>query len=181
MCSAARFCVLLVLAVSLCAQTRDQQRLAELDFISTRLPKLHVNFFYQLNPADFKAAAQTLGAQIPDLSDQQFAVRLAQLVAMAGDEHTYLNLASIPGLQTHPIGFRWLDDGLFVSSAAPEYSQALRAQLIKIGDTPIDDVMTKMAAIIPGNVQWRRHQLQGYARIMEVLQGLDILPPASSR
>ena len=128
-----------------------------------------------------KRPLQTLGAQIPDLSDQQFAVRLAQLAAMAGDEHTYLNLASIPGLQTHPIGFRWLDDGLFVSSAAPEYSQALRAQLIKIGDTPIDDVMTKMAAIIPGNVQWRRHQLQGYARIMEVLQGLDILPPASSR
>ena len=169
----------LMLAAGLSAQTRDQQRQADLDFISTRLPRLHVNFFYQLNPTDFNAAVQSLSAQIPNLTDEQLAVRLAQLVAMAGDEHTYLNLASIPGLQTQAIGFRWLDDGLFVSSAAPDYTQALRAQLVKIGDTPMSDVLTKIGSVVPGNSQWRRYQLQGYARILQVLQGLDILPPAS--
>jgi hypothetical protein len=80
-----------------------KQRQADLDFISTHLPRLHVNFFYQLNPTDFNAAVQSLSAQIPNLTDEQLAVRLAQLVAMAGDEHTYLNLASIPGLQTQHV------------------------------------------------------------------------------
>jgi hypothetical protein len=54
------------------------------------LPKLHLNFFYQLNPQDFNQAVQAVDAQIPVLSDAEFNVRLAALAAMARDPHTMI-------------------------------------------------------------------------------------------
>src|SRR5215471_16357397 len=64
--------------------TVTQQRMADVQYVATQLPALHPNFFFQLNQADFNAAVQTLLSKIPNLTDAEFAVGLAQLVAMAG-------------------------------------------------------------------------------------------------
>jgi hypothetical protein len=71
--------VLISRGLSAQTPTRDQQRLADLQFVATQLPGLHPNFFFQLNPADFNVAVQSLTAQISNLTDDEFAVRLAQL------------------------------------------------------------------------------------------------------
>ena len=161
--------------------TRDQLRFADLNYVTAQVPKLHVNFFFQLNHADFDNAAQTLQTLIPTLTDAEFYVRLAQLVAMAGDEHTtlYLDGASgaKAGFQQFPLAFRWLDDGVFVTEAAAEYSKALGTQLVRVGGMPIDDVTQELATIIPhANAQWVRHRAESYLRGQQILQGLDILP-----
>ena len=158
-----------------------QQRQADLQFIATQLPKLDVNFFSQLNRADFNNAVQSLSAQISSLSDAEFMVRLAALAAMAGDPHTalYLNgtAAANAGFQQFPLSFRWLDDGVFVSRAGPEYSQALGMQLIKVGDTPIAQVAAQLATIIPhANMQWVYYFAEQYLPGQQILQGLDLLP-----
>jgi hypothetical protein len=106
----------LLLAVSLGAQTsRDQARRTDRNFVGTQLPKLHVNFFFQLNPADFAQAVAALDAQVPLLTDAEFNMGLAKLVALAGDEHTTLLFnganAMRAGFQQFPLEFRWLDDG----------------------------------------------------------------------
>ena len=84
------------------AQTnsRDQLRWQDLNYVSTQLPKLHVNFFFQLNPQDFNQAVQAVDAQIPFLTDTEFNVRLAALAAMAGDPHTMIFPAG--GRRSHP-------------------------------------------------------------------------------
>src|SRR5258708_5232200 len=91
-------------------RAQDTARLADLNYVASQVPKLHVNFFFQLNSADFNNAVQAVQAQIPTLSDAEFYVRLAQLVAMAGDEHTYLYLdgtqAASAGFQQFPLLFR---------------------------------------------------------------------------
>jgi uncharacterized protein (TIGR03437 family) len=163
-----------------------QQRQADLQFIATQLPKLDVNFFSHLNPADFNDAVQSLSAQIPNLTDAEFMVRLAALAAMAGDPHTLLYLdgtaPAYAGFQQFPLSFRWLDDGVFVTRAGPEYSQALGMQLIKVGDTPIAQVIAQLATVIPhANMQWVDHFAQQYLPGQQILQGLDLLPstPAS--
>ena len=133
----------LALVVSCCharAQTaRDQARLQDLSFIATQLPKLHANFFFQLDPAAFAQAASALQNQIPTLTDAQFYVGLAQLAAMAGDGHTFIDLndsaAANAGFQTFPLYFFWMDDGVFVTGAAAEYSQAIGTRLVQVGDT----------------------------------------------
>src|ERR1700686_613656 len=113
------------------ATSRDQLRRQDLSFVSTQLPKLHLNFFFQLDPQLFNQAVQAVDAQIPVLTDAEFNVRLAALAAMAGDPHTMIFPAVLADAQTQkfPLVFRWLDDGVFVTSASDEYAKALGARL----------------------------------------------------
>ena len=158
-----------------------QARLQDLSFVSTQIPKLDPYFFSQLNPADFSGAAASLQSQVSTLTDAQFLVGLARLVAMAGDAHTvvYLNdpnAVSI-GFQPLPITFLWLDDGVFVNGAAVQYSQALGARLVAVGGTPMDQVEQALGTIIPHqNAQWLHAFATQYLRLPFVLQGLGILP-----
>ena len=84
--------------------------------------------------------------------------------------------------QKFPLVFRWLDDGVFVTSAANEYAQALGTRLIAMGDTPIDEVMRQLGTLIAhNNQQWLHYYGAQYLPYQPVLKGLGILPdtPAS--
>jgi uncharacterized protein (TIGR03437 family) len=169
--------VALVGLLSAQTSTRDQQRLADVQYIATQLPDLHPNFFFQLSSSDFNAAIQTLTGQVPNLTDAEFAVRLAQLVAMAGDPHTALYLIG----PTFPLSFRRLDDGMFVTGAGPEYAKALGTRLVQVGDTDIGTVLTQLGTVIPHtNMQWVQYEAQNYLRVQQVLQGLDLVPATAS-
>lgn len=178
--------VLLILSGSLWAQTsRDQARRADLNFVGTQLPKLHVNFFFQLNRDDYAKAVAALDAQVPTLTDAEFDVGLAKLVALAGDEHTTLLFTGgnsvKAGFQQFPLQFRWLDDGVFVTAAASEYSRALGTRLVGVGNSSIDDVVRQLERVIPhSNSQWVHFVAQSYLRGQQILEGLDIVPAAST-
>jgi uncharacterized protein (TIGR03437 family) len=170
-------------AASLQAQSTSQQQLyrADLNYVATQLPRLHANFFFQLNQADFNPAVNQLDSQIPNLTDSEFYVRLAGLVAMAGDPHTafYLNTAS--GFQQFPMQFRWLDDGVFVTGAAPEYAQAMGTQLVAVGDFGMDVVEAKLAGIIPHtNPYWVHQTGARFLSVLQILEGLDLVPSTAS-
>ena len=165
----------LVFAGCLFAQTSatSQQRQTDVQYVASQLPALHPDFFFQLNPADFNNAVQLLTAQAPTLTDPEFAVRLAQLVAMAGDPHTTLYLTG----PAFPLTFRALDDGVFVTGAAPEYSNALGTRLVAVGSTDISTVLAQLATVIPHtSMQWVQYEAQSYLRVQQILQGLDLVP-----
>jgi uncharacterized protein (TIGR03437 family) len=160
-------------------------RKADLDFVVTNVPALHPNFFYQLDRPAFQAAVDSLNAKIGSLTDAEFYVQLAALVAMAGDAHTLINLYGSPaaqaGFATFPLQVQWLDDGVFVTGASPAYAQALGAQLVQVGGVPIDQVMQKLGTIIPhDNEQWLRYMSHLYLPVQQVLQGLDIAPAGAT-
>ena len=156
------------------------RRTQDLNFVATQLPNLDPNFFSNLSRTDFQQAVNALQADLSTLTDAQFYVRLAQLVAMPGDAHTYLYLASAPGFQTLPLHLRWLDDGVFVTSAGPEYTAALGTRLIAVGSLPIDDVMGRLGTVIPHeNDQWLHYAAQTYLIQQQTLEGLGIIPEAS--
>jgi uncharacterized protein (TIGR03437 family) len=155
-------------------------RMQDLNFVATQLPKLDANFFAQLSPAAFQQAVNTLQTNIATLTDAQFYVGLAQLVAMAGEPHTSLYLYNAPGFQQLPLHLRWLDDGVFVTSAGPEYTRALGARLVGVGDYSIDEVMQRLATIIPhDNDQWLHYMAQIYLAQQQALQGLGMIPEGS--
>jgi len=173
----------LLLAAPFFAQNQSHQQVlqADLDYVTNQLPKLHVNFFYQLSPAVYNQAASLLGSQIPNLTDAEFYVGLQELVALAGDEHTSLYLNQASGFQQFPLQFQWLDDGVFVTAAASGYAQALGAQLIEVGDTPIGQVFNDLSAVIPhSNLQWVQHVGAQYLSVQQILQGLDLVPAGAT-
>jgi len=176
---------LLLFATGLSASVPVASRQADLDFVANQLPKLHVNFFSQLDPTQYQQAVADLAAEMATLTDAEFYIRIAALVAMAGDPHTHLYLGGPPaaamGFQQFPLYFRWLDDGVFAIDAAPQYSQALGAELVRVGDSSIDDVMAGLGTIIPHtNSQWVRSYGQADLRVQQILQGLDLLPVAAT-
>jgi uncharacterized protein (TIGR03437 family) len=167
--------VLPVQAVSTAARQQD------LTYISTQLPKLHPNFFFQLDPAQFQQAVSALNAKVSTATDAEFYVGLAQLVAMAGDAHTSLSLqGSVSpslGFLTLPLTFIWLDDGVFVTGAAPAYSRAIGNRLVAVAGMPIDQVIQQLTTVIShGNDQWVHHVAQQYLAGQQILQGLHIAP-----
>jgi hypothetical protein len=134
------------------------------------------NFFSKLSPADFQRAVNNLQANLETLSDAQFYVSLAQLIAMSGDAHTYLYLSNAPGFQALPLHLRWLDDGVFVASAGPEYTQALGTRLVGIGSLSIDEVIQRLGTVIPHeNDQWLHYAAQTYLIQQQILQGLGVV------
>jgi uncharacterized protein (TIGR03437 family) len=160
-------------------------RQADLDFVANQVPKLHANFFYQLDPTVYQAAADALAADLPNLTDFEFYDRLAALIAMAGDPHTaiYLNstAATNSGFQSFPLVLTWLDDGVFVTGAAAPYARALGTQLVAIAGTSIDEAVQAAAALVPhNNPQWLEYELQTYLRGQQILQGLHVAPPGET-
>src|SRR5690348_13941789 len=110
---------LLLACESPCAsQVSAVLRQQDLNFVTDQLPKLHQNFFFQLDRAAFQKAAADLGSRLGSMSDAEFYVGLSQLIAMAGDAHTAISIngsaAAAIGFQNLPLGLRWLDDGIFV-------------------------------------------------------------------
>jgi uncharacterized protein (TIGR03437 family) len=184
-----RRCVALLLLLSSaspCATlVNTALRQQDLDYVTVQLPKLHKNFFFQLDRTAFQKASADLATRIATASDAEFYVGLSQLIAMAGDAHTAIGLngtaAAAIGFQTLPLGFRWLDDGIFVSSTIPDYARALGNKLVAVGGVPIDEVTRQLATVIPhGNDQWVRYTSQSYLAGQQILEGLHIVPPAPS-
>src|SRR5437764_15176720 len=73
-------------------QVPAASRQQDLDFVSNELPKLHLNFFFQLDQAKFDQATNSLSSRINSATDAEFYVGLSQLIALAGDAHTNMAL-----------------------------------------------------------------------------------------
>jgi len=162
-------------------QITTAARQADLNYVADIVPARHANFFFQLNPARYNQAVANLQAQISTLSDAEFYVSLAGLLALAGDPHTFIALtgarAAVAGFQSYPLQFRWLDDGVFVTAAAAPYTQALGAQLVAVNGVPIAQVVQSLSTIIPAaNDQWLHHRAAEYLLGEQILQGLHVLP-----
>src|SRR5689334_21172710 len=149
--------LLTLLSLTCCCAAAQQvstaARQQDLDYISTQLPQLHPNFFFQLDRARFDQAVSALVAKAPTATDPEFYVGLSQLIALAGDAHTSIALngtaAAALGFRSFPLAFRWFDDGVFVTGAPSQYSRALGAQLVAVGSTPIAQVMQQLGTAIP--------------------------------
>ena len=165
-------------------QVSSAARQQDLSFVSDQLPKLHPNFYFQLDPALFQQAVSMLSSKLATVTDAEFYVGLAQLVAMAGDGHTSILLFGSPaatiGFHTFPLTFRWLDDGVFVTAAPAPYARAVGAQLVALGSTPIAQVIAQLGTVIShSNDPGVQSLAQQYLAGQQILQGLGILPPGS--
>lgn len=177
-CAFTRAAVLLLVVSDALAQTSLAGRTQDLDFVQYFLPGMHADFFYQLNPATYYQAASALQTRIGSATDAEFYMGLAQLIAMAGDMHTTIDPEDyFYGYGSLPLTLRWLDDGLFVTAAAPEYSQTLGTQIVAVNGMPISQVVTLIgSAFAYANDQWLHETVQTRLPSLFVLEGLDIIP-----
>jgi hypothetical protein len=162
----------------LLAQTGSQWE-ENLNSLVKELPKRHVAPFTYISQADFLAAAERLRADIPTLSDPQILMRMAALVTLLEDSHTVLRWPMNEPI--YPIGLLVFDDDLFGVAAYADAAEALGARLLRVNGYPIEDVIAKVATIIPHeNEAWLGAQLPNFLIRSEVLAGLGIIDKADA-
>lgn len=165
----------------LAAQTRDERWRQDVAFVGTELPQRHVNPFTRVSSADFQRALGQLSQAVPNLTDSEIKTELARIVALIGDGHTSLNLGqAAAGFNALPLELYSFDDGVYVLSAAAEYSRAVGARVLRIGQRSIREALDAVATVISHeNDAWVRHNAPRYLALAELLQALKITPDFS--
>lgn len=149
----------------------------DLEFLASELPQRHISAFHTISQAEFEAAVVALDAAIPDLSYEQFVVRLMQLVALIGDSHTALAWNTMGDFAVIPLQMAVYPDGIYVIAADRDYEVVLRGRLVEIENMPVDDVLAQLSTIVSyENDQWLRKQAGGLLSVADILVGLEILP-----
>ena len=170
--------IFLAVALLICAPARGfaitaAQWQSDLQFLVSHLRSTHPNLYFHVSAQDFNAAVNDLNQRIPQLNDGQITVEMMKLVALVGDAHTSLWAQFTP----LPVRLQWFSDGLFVNGAAPEYSRALGAKVLEIGNLPVDQVYAAISTVISHeNDQWVRQMSQVYLGNADVLAGLGVTP-----
>jgi hypothetical protein len=173
-----RYALLMLALVRFAAAdtARDLAWQQDLDTLSTQLPRLHPNLFFQVNRSEWTGAVAQLRGLIPQLTDVQVMAGLARVTAMVRDGHTNLFLTQRNStFHLLPLQMRWFEDGLFITGAGPGYPRALGARVVQIGDVPLDQTYMLIGGIISHeNDSWVREISPLYLVDADLLQGLGI-------
>src|SRR5215216_6419353 len=123
----------------------------DLCYMAEELPKRHANLFHTMTCEQFSCAVEKLYKRIPSLAQHEIIVELARIVAMVGDGHTGVRLATDPkiGFRRYPLKLYLYKDGLFVQAVDREYAHAAGARIIKIGNASADQAYKGVRDLLP--------------------------------
>ncbi|HEX3142355.1 MAG TPA: hypothetical protein VHQ64_00155 [Pyrinomonadaceae bacterium] len=154
----------------------------DLQSLATQLPVSHVNAFTRISRAQFDQMVADLDRDIPSLQDHEIVARMMQIVASIGDAHTTLSSSgSLLRFRTYPIKTYWFTDGLYVTSVASSYPQALGKKLTRFGTQTSSEANTKVATVISHeNDAWLNAQAPAQFSSPEILQALRVFPGLQS-
>ncbi|MDH3587866.1 MAG: S41 family peptidase [Gammaproteobacteria bacterium] len=141
----------------------DQQWTADLQQLATSIKTIHFKPFHVLPEVEFNAAVEQLESQIPELSEREIIVRMAEIVARLGDGHTRLHIPrlypelALPAELGHsgtkppkfdslkfrqsPVRFQLFSDGLFVVAATPRHRDLIGQKVLSFDETPVDEAI----------------------------------------
>ncbi len=152
---------------------------ADLRTLATELAARHHNLFFRLPRERWDRLVEEAGRGLSSLDRAGLAVRLARLVAAAGDGHTELGLDGIPGFGRLPLVFERFDDGLFITGIDDAHAAFRGKRVTHLGKL---EVAAAVAAVEPlishDNAGSQSVRVGTYLAIPEVLTTLGITHPS---
>jgi hypothetical protein len=130
--------------------------------------------FDKLYPGgQFNEQLTAIRRDAPQLSSAELKLRLMRLVASAHVAHT--TIEEPLGFHRLPLVFYWFSDGLAVTFAAQEYSEALGAHVVRIGSMTPEQLEAAVAPYISyENDPWLHQNSPNYMRLAELLHHLQL-------
>ncbi|MBN2080937.1 hypothetical protein JW859_01895 [bacterium] len=150
----------------------------DLEFLAAELPARHIDFFAQLERADWEEAVAELDSELDGLSEPEIVMRLMYLVAMAGDSHTALDVSQA-GFHAFPLQLYWFEDGLWVMTAPQEHADIIGWRLVDIDGTEAAEAAELVSQLYAyENYSQYVKMAPNYLVVGELLHALDITDSA---
>ncbi len=127
---------------------------------------------------DFNTAVKTLSEQVPAFTDAQMVVEIMKLMRTLGDGHT--GLLGPPEKPEYalalPLQFYFFQEGLFIIASDPKYKDLLGAQVLRLGEHTVEEVMNSLNKVISrDNEMWPRQLGAYHMRSLPLLSGLGLV------
>jgi len=163
-----------VATASVDRETRWRQ---DLKFFADEFPARHKDFDKLYPQPAFNNELAAIQADISKLDDAEITLRLMRLVATANIGHTNVYLPGLKhGFESLPISLTWYSDGLAVTRAAPDYSAALGARVLRIGSHTPEELFAALAPYIAHeNTTWLKQQSSNFLVTFQVLRHLGVV------
>ncbi len=116
----------------------------------------------------FDAIVTAAIATVDTMSQADFELEVMRATAVAHNGHTYVR----SGRFLHPLPIRawWFANGLYIVSAAPEFSKLLGARIEKLGALTAQQALVAISPFLSGTTQRIRYLSAFYLTSPEVLQ-----------
>ncbi|MCH8979326.1 MAG: hypothetical protein IH945_08815 [Armatimonadetes bacterium] len=160
--------------------TREQGMAADLRRMDSEVRRVHFAPYAVTLKGELDRAAAQLERDIPNLTDEQFYVRMRQYMRLFGDGHTNVRLGNwkdlTDGAKNLPLVFYWFTDGIHVHAALPGFEEYIGYKVLGMEGVPIDEVVEKITTIVnQDNPQGARNAVPALMGGNIVLKGLGIL------
>ena len=190
-----------LVAVAGARSLTDTEWRTDIRTVATSIRETHPRPFRTTDGQTFDAAAASLLADVPELTDKEIIVRLAALVALIDDGHTRLAIPrEYPGIGLEfghtptaqpahdalrfaqlPVAVAQFADGVFVTAAIPEHRDLIGLRLVAIDGMSVADAMDAVQAItFAENEQLSRLMGADRLSLPEALVSLGVARSADS-
>ena len=149
----------------------------DLDYLTKRVEETHYAPWRNISRDDWNAEMARIEAAAPTMKDHEIIVALMQLVVRLGDGHSATRVPHEGKLAFHtlPLRFYEFKDGVYVREAGPAYTKLLGRRVVRIGATPIDQALDKVATTAQrDNEQQVRWITAANLSCVEILNALGI-------
>ena len=124
----------------------------DLAFVRAELPARHRDLFHATSREEFHRLLAGLESELPNLSEDQVIVRLAEIVRKTvRDRDGHSGVMFFPRFRLIPVNFFLYTDGLHVRGVSKEYAALAAARVLSIGGLPIDDAIKRAWTIASGD------------------------------
>lgn len=156
-----------------------EQWLEDIDEVVNTIYEKHPNPFISITEEEWINEIERFKQEIPNLSDSNIRIRFKQIVASLGDAHT--NLISLyENFNLFLFQLSSFQDELRVLGTTIENTDILGAQLIKINNTDIEEVIDLIDTIIASETKQGLRNKRGrdiiYKEVLEYFEIVDTSP-----
>jgi tetratricopeptide (TPR) repeat protein len=168
----------LVALVDADKMTRTEGWRYDIQLLVRELKRLHYDLSKKPAPRGFDALAKRLHDDVPKLTDHQIEVGLMKLVRLAGDAHTGIgpSYASREHRKAIPVQFYQFQEGLFITSAAPDHKDLVGARVLRFGAHSVAKVQDALDPLISrDNEMWPKFIGPRLMCFPQLLNGLGLI------
>lgn len=153
---------------------KNDKWLTDIDYAVDQIIKTHPNPFRRIAKDNFYKSVTRLKEEINDLTDDEIALRLMQIVAGLRDGHTSLSPAPDVEADWFPVRFYQFSDGLFITAIDKQYANFAGAKVLRIGDVTAEEALSRAQTAFASDNQFAALQAAAVLSFSQVIRGLKI-------